>query len=65
MYYTTNYDVRDAAYRFLYWAEEKYSPPEKFEKIIEALTTLEKNNTIRELGLQEHLAAAKIDLGSR
>ena len=65
MYYVDKLDVRDAAYRFLYWTEDKYLAEEKWEKIIEALTILEKNNTIRELHLEERLTAAKNDVGSR
>ena len=58
-YYVTNFDVRDAAYKFLCWTEESYGPEEKWEKIIEALKTLEKNKTIKELGLEERLATFK------
>ena len=58
-YRVTNYDVRDAAYRFLYWADENYRPMERWEKIIEALEALQKNTTIGELDLEERLAAAK------
>ena len=62
MYRVTNYDVRDVAYRFLCWAEDNCGPVEKWVKIIEALTQLEKNNTILELGLQERLAAAEREI---
>ena len=58
-YHVTNDDVRDAAYEFLCWTDEKYGSVEKWEKIIEALTTLGMNNTIIELGLQERLAATE------
>ena len=58
-YHVTNYDVRDAAYRFLCWADENYGPVERWEKIIEALEALEKNTTIGELDLRERLANAK------
>ena len=58
-YYVTNYDVRDAAHRFLCWTEDNYSPVERWEKIIGALWALEKNTTIGELRLREKLAAAK------
>ena len=58
-FYVTKYDVRDAVYKFLCWTKDNYSPAERWEKIVEALTTLEKNNAILELGLQERLAAAK------
>ena len=53
-------DVRDPAYKFLRWTKENYGPVEIWEKIIEAMKQLEKNNTIKELGLQERLVAAKI-----
>ena len=42
-YYVTNRDVRDAAYRFLCWTKDNYCAVEMWEKIIEALKTLEKN----------------------
>ena len=58
-YYVTNYDVRVAAYRFLCWAEDNYTSAEKWKKIVEALTTLEKNNTIKELSLEQELTTAK------
>ena len=58
-YYVTNYDIRDVAFRFLCWAEDNCGPVEKWENIIEALTQLEKNNTILELGLQDRLVGAK------
>ena len=58
-YHVTNYDVRDAAYTFLCWAGENYGPAEKWEKITEALKALDKNTTIRELGLKERLTDAK------
>ena len=61
-YYVTNHDVRDAAFKFLYWAEDNYNAVEKWEKIIETLTTLEKNTTILNLGLVEKLEAAKVNL---
>ena len=54
-----NYDVRDAAYRFLSWTEDNCGPVEKWEKIVEAMKVLEKNTTVRELGLEERLTAAK------
>ena len=57
-YYVTNYDVRDAAYRFLCWTEENYTAVEKWEKIIEALKTLEKNTIIQKLRLEEKLVSA-------
>ena len=58
-YYLANYDVRDAAYRFLSWTEDNCGPVEKWEKIVEAMKVLEKNTTVRELGLEERLTAAK------
>ena len=58
-YHVTNYDVRDAAYRFRCWAEDNYGPVENWEKIIQALKVLEKNRTIQELGLAERLEVAK------
>ena len=58
-YNVNKYDVRNAAYRFLCWAEENYSLVEKWQKIIEAMTTLEKNQAILEFGLVEKLEAAK------
>ena len=60
-YYVTKYDVRNAAYKFLCWTEDNYSPEEKWEKIIEALEALEKNMTIQNLRLEERLAAAERD----
>ena len=65
MYYVNKLDVRDAAYRFLYWADHKYPAEEKWQKIIEAQTILEKSNIIRELHLEDRLTAAKSDVGSR
>ena len=59
-YYVTNYDIRDAAYRFLSWTEKNYAPVEKWHNIIEALKVLEKNTTIQELGLKKRLATAKL-----
>ena len=41
MYYIDKLDVRDAAYRFLYWAEDKHPVEEKWQKIIATLTILE------------------------
>ena len=58
-YKVNQYDVRDAAYKFLCWTEDNYGPVEKWEKIIEALKELEKNTTIKELNLEQRLAAAK------
>ena len=58
-YYIINYDVRDAAYKFLCWTKDNCGPVERWEKIIEALETIEKNNAIPELGLKERLAAAR------
>ena len=52
-YYVTNYDVRDAAYKFLCWAQDNYSPVQKWEKIIEVMITLEKHTAIIELRLAE------------
>ena len=61
-YYVTNYDIRDAAYRFLCWAEDNYTSAEKWEKIVEALTKLEKNNIIKELGLEQGLTTVKEEM---
>ena len=58
-YYVTNYDVRDAAYEFLCWAEYNYTPVERWEKIIEALKALEQNTTIKELQLTEKQETTK------
>ena len=55
----TNHDVRDAAYRFLCWAEDNCEPVEKWQRIIGALKTLGKNTIIIELGLANKLEAAK------
>ena len=59
-FYVTKYesDIRRAAYKFLRWIDN-YGPVEMWEKIIEAMKQLEKNTAIKELGLQERLAAAK------
>ena len=59
-FYVAKYDrdVREAAYKFLRWTKDNYTSVNMWEKIIEALATLEKNNIIKELGLQERLAAA-------
>ena len=61
-FYVTKYDrdVREAAYEFLCWTKDNYASVEMWEKLIEAMKQLEKNNTIKELGLQERLVAAKI-----
>ena len=63
-YYVNNYDVRDATYKFLCWAEDNYGSVEKWEKIIECLKVLEKIKTIKELGLEEIFAAAKQEIDS-
>ena len=68
---TQERDVREAAYKFLCWTEDNYGPVEKWEKIIEALETLEKNTTIKELGWNndflrlktKHLCLSKISDG--
>ena len=54
----TGWTNEEAAYKFLCWTEDNCEPAEKWAKIIEALTTLDKNNTIRELRLDERLSAA-------
>ena len=58
MYYSTNHDVRDAAYKFLCWAEDNYGPVKKWQKIIEALTVIGKNTIIIELELENRLDTA-------
>ena len=58
-YHLQKYDFREAAYKFLYWAENNYGEVKMWENIIEALTSLEKNRAIMELGLRERLAAAQ------
>ena len=60
-YYVTNCDVRKAAYEFLCFADNNYTCVEKWGKIIEALTALGKNTTIKELRLEEQLTAAKVN----
>ena len=62
---TQERDIREAAYKLLRWTEDNCRPVEKWEKIIEALTTLEKINTILELGLQERLDTAQRDIHVR
>ena len=57
-FYLNRLDQRGAAYKYLCWTEDNYDPAEKWEKIIEALAALDKNNTIRELRLEERLSAA-------
>ena len=52
-------DVRYAAHKFLRWKKDNYGSVEMWEKIIEGMKQLEKNNTIKELGFQERLVAAK------
>ena len=53
-------NVQDAAYDFLLWAEEKYADDAKMWKaILEALAILEKNRTIKNLCLEQRLAAAE------
>ena len=61
-FYVTKYesDIRKAAYKFLRWTKDIYEPVKMWEKIIEGMEELKKNNTIKELALQERLVAAKI-----
>ena len=61
-FYVTKYDrdYREVAYKFLRWTKDNYGSVEMWEKIIEAMKQIQNNNTIKELGLQERLAAAKI-----
>ena len=60
-FYVTKYDrdYREVAYKFLRWTKDNYGSVAMWEKIIEGMEELKKNNTIKELGLQERLAAAK------
>ena len=58
-YVVSNYDVREAAYRFLSWMDENYSPENKWKTLIRALTAMDKKNTVSELGLCEKLTSVK------
>ena len=58
-YVVNNYDVREAAYRFLSWMDDNFGPEYKWEMLVRALTALNKKNSITELGLHEKLASVK------
>ena len=51
---------KNVAYDLLIWTEEKYADDAKMWKtILEALATLEKNRTIKNLSLEQRLAVAQ------
>ena len=56
-YVVNNYDVREAAYRFLSWMDDNYGSEYKWEMLVRALTALDKKNSILELGLHEKLTS--------